>query len=167
MGGHIIAIPRDNLPVLAGQGTTDPLWNIDDEWMPVTKLREHAGARSVILALGAPTSLAAEASDKASSAGVPTDVYVVNGFPLPDGFLDDIAARYQQVLTIEDGLIGTPAGGLRGFAAYVASGLRDGHVQVECFGIADPQIAPSDHYQQVWEHYGMTAAALTTALIGH
>jgi transketolase N-terminal domain/subunit/transketolase C-terminal domain/subunit len=162
-GGHIVAIPRDNLPVLTAQGTDQPLWKADDDWEPVTTLRAHAGARNAILALGAPSFLAAQASDRATAQGEATDVYVINGFPLPEEFLDDIAARYPRVLTIEDGLIGTKEAGLRGFAAYVAHSFhQDG--QLQCFGIADPRIAPSDHYMQVWEHYGMTADALTSAL---
>jgi hypothetical protein len=31
-------------------------------------------------------------------------------------------------------------------------------------GIVDPQIAPSDHYLEVWEHYGMTADAIVARL---
>ena len=30
-------------------------------------------------------------------------------------------------------------------------------------GIVDPQIAPSDHFIEVWEHYGITQAKLTQA----
>ena len=32
MGGHIIAIPRDVLPVLTRKGTTEPIWSATDEW---------------------------------------------------------------------------------------------------------------------------------------
>ena len=38
-GGHIVAIPRDVLPVLTKKGTTDPIWSATDTWEPVTALR--------------------------------------------------------------------------------------------------------------------------------
>ncbi len=31
-GGHIVAIPRDTLPVLTQQGSSDPLWQADEPW---------------------------------------------------------------------------------------------------------------------------------------
>ena len=52
------------------------------------------------------------------------DVYVVNGFPLPDGFLDGLAKRYKKILTVEDGLIGTVDSGLRGVAGYADGGAE-------------------------------------------
>jgi hypothetical protein len=69
------------------------------------------------------------------------------------------------VVTIEDGLIGSPASGLRGFASLVASDLAPRGVQLDHFGISDPQVAPSDAYMQVWQHFGMTEAALTECLM--
>jgi hypothetical protein len=120
MGGHIIGIPRDNLPVLTRMGTSEPLWNAADEWTAVTPLRQHPGARTVILAVGAPSFVAAGASEKAATLGVASDVYVVNGFPGAEEFVRELPQRYDRILTIEDGLIGTPTSGVRGFAAYVA-----------------------------------------------
>ena len=32
-------------------------------------------------------------------------------------------------------------------------------------GIGDPQIAPSDTFEVVWAHYGMTAEALTQRIL--
>lgn len=164
-GGHIVAIPRDNLPVLTRQGSSDPLWAADDEWTPVTLFRQQAGAAVAVLALGAPSYLAGAASDAALAAGVAADVYVVNGLPLEPHFLGDVAKRYQKVITVEDGLIGTVDSGLRGFAGLVASALHGSGVVLDHFGIVDPHIAPSDHYVQVWEHYGITEAGITQSIV--
>ena len=67
-------------------------------------------------------------------------------------------------MTIEDGLIGNPDSGLRGFAGLVASHLAARGVTLAHLGITDPQIAPSDDYRTVWDHFGMTTAALIAAL---
>jgi transketolase len=164
-GGHIVAIPRDTLPVLTKQGGSDPLWQADDAWTPVTQMRSHANAKTAILALGSPAYLAAAASEKATAAGVPTDAYVVNGFPLAEGFLAGIASRYGRVLTIEDGLIGTPDSGLQGFAGVAASSLMSAGVSLHHFGIVDPSVAPSETFDKVWEHFGMTEAELLKTLL--
>ena len=163
-GGHIVAIPRDNLPVLTRQGTSDPLWNTTDAWTPATVLRQFPDSRIVILAVGAPSYLAAEAADEAASQGIFADAIVVNGFPLADSFFADIATRYTRVITIEDGLIGTVESGLRGFAALAASQLYRSRVDMDHLGITDPGVAPSDHFHKVWEHYGMTRAALVASI---
>jgi transketolase N-terminal domain/subunit/transketolase C-terminal domain/subunit len=164
-GGHIVAIPRDTLPVLTKQGSSDPLWQADDPWTAVTAMRKQPNATTAILALGAPAYLAASASDKATAAGVPTDIYVVNGFPLDEDFLAGIAARYARVLTIEDGLIGTPAAGLQGFAGLAASSLAGAGVSLGHFGIVDPSIAPSETFDKVWEHFGISEKHLLDALL--
>ena len=165
MGGHIVGIPRDNLPVLTRMGTSDPLWNAGDEWTAVTALREHPGARTVILAVGAPSFLAAAASEKAAAQGVASDVYVVNGFPGAEVFVRELPQRYDRILTIEDGLIGTPSSGVRGFAAYVVGQVGGTAVALEHFGIADPHVAPSESFLPVWAHYGMTEDDLAAALL--
>jgi deoxyxylulose-5-phosphate synthase len=164
-GGHIVAIPRDNLPVLTKQGSTDPLWTVDDPWSPVTTCRQHPGAKVAVLTVGAPSYLAVAASDNAMAQGTAADVYVVNGFPLPEGFLEGLPARYRKIVTVEDGLIGTLGSGLRGFAAQVAATLAGASVAFDHFGIVDPQIAPSEHFVQVWEHYGMTEAAILKSVV--
>jgi transketolase len=162
-GGHIVAIPRDNLPVLTREdGST--LWNAGDAWAPITKYRERGGARTVILTIGAPSYLAAQASDKAAERGTPIDVYVVNGFPLDGDFIETLPDRYSRVATLEDGLIGTPEAGVRGLAAYVAGKLAHTGVALEPFGIVDPRIAPSETFQEVWAHFGMTADAIAERL---
>jgi transketolase N-terminal domain/subunit len=163
-GGHIVAIPRDNLPVLTRQGTSEPLWNAVDLWTPSTVLRQFPDSRLVILAVGAPSYLAAEAADQAAAQGIFADAIVVNGFPLADSFFADIATRYARVITLEDGLIGTVESGLRGFAALAASQLYRSRVDLDHFGITDPGVAPSEHFHKVWEHYGMTTAALIQSI---
>jgi transketolase N-terminal domain/subunit/transketolase C-terminal domain/subunit len=163
-GGHIIAIPRDNLPVLTKQGTSDPAWNGGDDWTPVTTLRERDGADVAILTVGAPSFLALAASDAAAAQGVAADVHVINGFPLDDGWLPGVGRRYRKIVTLEDGLIGTPAAGLRGFAAFAAGQLYGSGVELAHFGIVDPQVAPSETFQEVWRHYGMTEEEVRAAL---
>jgi deoxyxylulose-5-phosphate synthase len=93
------------------------------------------------------------------------DAYVVNGFPLEEGFLEGLAARYRRIVTVEDGLIGDPQSGTRGFAGLVATALAGSGVRLAHLGIADPQIAPSEHFVTVWEHFGITDDALLTALL--
>jgi transketolase N-terminal domain/subunit/transketolase C-terminal domain/subunit len=159
-GGHIVAIPRDNLPVLTRDDGKTPLWNAGDEWTAVTPFRTRAGARTAILTIGAPSFLAGEASGKAAEHGVPVDVYVVNGFPIEESFLTDLPHRYDRILTLEDGLIGGLDGGLRGLAAYVTGKFAGCGVKIEHLGIVDPRIAPSETFLDVWAHYGMTADAI-------
>jgi transketolase C-terminal domain/subunit len=74
-GGHIVAVPRDTLPVLSRQGSKDPLFQIDDAWTPATVLREVRDAKTVILTIGAPSYMAASAADSAAAQGVPVDGY--------------------------------------------------------------------------------------------
>ncbi len=165
-GGHIVAIPRDNLPILTKADSSDPVWNAADEWTPVTILRERSGAGTIVLSIGAPTFMAVAASDRAEEQGVAADVHVVNGFPLPDAYLQEIAGRYTRVITLEDGLIGNPASGIKGVAALVAGQLYGSGVEIDHFGITDPHVAPSESFMEVWEHYGMSEAALLEALLG-
>lgn len=164
-GGHIIGIPRDNLPILTKAGTSDPVWNAGDEWAAISTLRQNAGATTAILSIGAPTYMAVAASDQALAQRVPSDVYVVNGFPLPESFMQELPQRYRRVLTLEDGLIGTPDAGIRGFAAFVAGHLSGSGVAIEHFGIADPHVAPSDSFLELWEHYGMREQHMLAALV--
>jgi transketolase N-terminal domain/subunit/transketolase C-terminal domain/subunit len=163
-GGHIIGIPRDNLPVLTKSGTTEPLWTADEPWTAITRFRQHAGAEVAVLSIGAPSYLAGAASDKASASGVAADVYVINGFPLSESFIDGLSGRYKKVITVEDGLIGTVESGLRGFAAYVATELYGSNVALDHFGIVDPHIAPSDHFLEVWKHYGITEDGIARSI---
>ena len=163
-GGHIVAIPRDNLPVLTKDDGKTPLWNAGDAWEPVTTARGRSGAKTAILTIGAPSYLAVEASDKAAAAGVLADVHIVNGFPLPESFLEGLPGRYERIITLEDGVIGTVEAGLRGFAAYVAGKFASCGARVEHLGIVDPTIAPSETFLDVWAPYRMQADAIAARL---
>lgn len=163
-GGHIVAVPRDNLPVLTRADGKTPLWAAGDEWTSVTPSRTREGARTAILTVGAPSYLAVQASDTAATRGVPVDVYIVNGFPLDEAFLLDLPGKYDRIVTLEDGLIGTVDAGLRGFAAFLAGKLANSDVTFDHVGIVDPRLAPSDTFQEVWAHYGMTADAIAARL---
>lgn len=166
-GGHIVAIPRDTLPVLTRQNSNEALWSGGDAWTPATTLRSHRDAKSVILTIGAPSYLAAAAAEKATAQGVATDAIVVNGFPLAEDFFDGVAARYSHIVTLEDGLIGTPTSGLRGFAGVVATNLQGAGLAMDHLGIVDPAVAPSETFQEVWQHFGITEADLLRVLLDH
>jgi transketolase C-terminal domain/subunit len=158
-------VPRDNLPVLERQDGSGPLWEADQPWQAATPYRRYPGARRVILAMGAPAYLAAEAAAALAHGGTPTDVHVVNGLPLPPNALADWARQYPEgMVTVEDGLIGTPDSGIRGFAALVAGAAWGHGVPAAHVGITDPRVAPSEGHLEVWEHFGITAAALVDAV---
>ena len=52
-----------------------------------------------------------------------------------------------------------------GFAAFAAGKLAECGMKLEHLGIVDPQIAPSETFEKVWAHYGITADALTERLM--
>ena len=56
------------------------------------------------------------------------------------------------------------ATGVRGVAGLVAAAAGSAGVPVAHVGIVDPRIAPSDGHMEVWEHFGITAGALTEAV---
>jgi len=158
-GAHIVAIPRDNLLVLSNE-QGNALYNTDSEWEAVTPLRKHDGAKIAILALGATAGIALEAAEQL---GGSADVYVINGLPLPDGFLDGIFGEYDGVVTVEDGIIGTRTTGVRGFAGLVLSAASCTSAKTEHIGIVDPRIAPSEGHEEIWEHFGLTSGAIAAA----
>lgn len=165
-GGHIIGIPRDNLPVLSKQDGSGALYNPTDKWEAITTFRQYDGAKKAILALGAPAYLGEEAAASLSEQGEPTDVYIVNGFPVDEDELSALIAKYDGVVTIEDGIIGTAGTGLRGFASVIAGLALRGGTKADFVGINDPRIAPADGHLEVWEHFGLTAEALVEAVKG-
>ena len=165
-GGHIIGIPRDNLPILEKQDGSGPLWTAESEWEAVTLYRHYEGAKRVILAFGAPAFLGDKAAKQLNAEGIPTDVAIVNGLPLPGDFLPGLARNYPEgVATIEDGLIGCSRSGIRGFASVVCYDLQ-GVIPTAHVGIVDPRIAPSNGHIEVWEHFGITSDALVEAIKG-
>ena len=162
-GGHIIGVPRDNLPVLGKQDGSGPLWEADSAWADVTAFRQYEGAKKAILAMGAPAFLAGEAAELCAGKDS-VDVHIVNGLPVADGALDALVERYPGGLaTIEDGLIGHPGVGLRGFASLVQSAAA-GRVPLAHVGIVDPTIAPSEGHLPTWRHFGITTDALVEAV---
>ena len=163
-GGHIIGIPCDNLPVLDKQDGSAALWDADSAWEDVTTYRQYEGAQKAILALGAPAYLGAEAAEQLEGEE-PVDVLVVNALPLSEGALADLVGRYSGgVVTIEDGLIGNPEVGIRGFASLVQSAAVITRTPVAHVGIVDPTIAPSEGHLPMWEHFGITTEALVEAV---
>ncbi len=160
-GGHIIGIPRDNLPILEKQGTTEPLWQPGDAWEAVTQYRKYPGAKKAVLAIGATAYIAGQAADRTKDA----DVYVINGLPWGDDQMAKFVKQYPAgLVTVEDGLIATPEIGLRGFAGLVQSASAKSGVPLSFIGITDPRVAPSDGHQEVWEFFGITADAIAAAL---
>jgi len=164
-GGHIIGIPRDDLPVLEKQDGSGALWDADSAWENVSQYRRHEGATRAILAFGAPAFLAAEAADKLTKKGTPTDVHIVNALPLSATELEKVAAPYTDgIVTVEDGFIGTAATGIRGFAGLVTSAASGAGLPVAHVGITDPRTAPSVGHMETWAHFGITAKALMRAV---
>ncbi|MDA0335855.1 MAG: hypothetical protein O2782_11865 [bacterium] len=164
-GGHIIGIPRDNLPVLSRQDGSGPLWEATDAWEPITTFRTYKGAEHAILAFGAPAFVAEDAAAKLARKGVPTDVHIINGLPLEARMLEHLLAPYTAgVVTIEDGLIGNAYTGVSGFAGLVASTAADAGLPVRHIGITDPTTAPADGHMETWAHFGITSAALVKAV---
>jgi len=164
-GGHLIGIPRDNLPILTRQNSDQPLWQATDEWKSVTEYRSYSGATRAILVIGAPAFLCADAAEELNKRGHPADVYIINGLPVDPDALCRFFAKYPQgLVTVEDGIIGNCAVGLRGFASLIASNAHEARVPVAHVGITDPRIAPSDGHHEVWAHFGITRDAIVSAI---
>ena len=162
-GAHVIGIPRDNLPILAKQDGSGPLWETTDTWEAVTTYRQYKGAKKAILALGAPAFLAGEVAEKLGD----VDAHIINGLPIAKGALEKLVRSYPGgVVTIEDGFIGTAETGVRGFAGLVASVASQFNVKVAHLGVTDPRTAPSEGHMETWAHFGMTRAALAQAVKG-
>ncbi len=160
-GGHLIGIPRDNLPILTRQGSDAPLWQADEPWTAVTAYRTFPNARKAILVVGAPACLAGAVAEQKQS----VDVHVVNGFPLPESVLAQWFEQYPDgLVTVEDGLIATPETGLRGFAGLVRTAVHGRSVPLAHIGIVDPRVAPSDGHYETWAHFGITESAIAAAV---
>ncbi len=167
-GGHIIGIPRDNLPILEKQDGSGALWSNTDSWEEITEFRKFPGAERAILVIGAPAFLADQASFELNKKGVKTDVHIINGLPISESKLLTLFSTYSGgIVTVEDGLIADARVGLRGFAGVVSSGvavsgekLPLGHI-----GITDPRIAPSEGHMETWEHFGITANAIVKSVL--
>ncbi len=164
-GAHIIAIPRDNIPVLSKQDSTEALFNPTDSWEPITQYRKYDEAKRAILAIGAPAYLADAATKELNEKGISTDAYIVNGMPCGEDELAKLVKKYPEgVVTIEDGLIGDLETGYRGFAGVAYNAANISGVNFQAIGIEDPRIAPSEHFKEVWEHFGITSRALVDSV---
>ena len=164
-GAHILGIPRDNLPILAKQDSPEPLWKADSPWTDVSQLRARPDAKKAILAFGATAFVAAEASDKLAGDGIVADAWVVNGLPLDEGRLSALFKQYPEgLVTIEDGLIGTPAKGIRGFAGLVRGAAHGKRIPLAHLGITDPRIAPSEGHLELWQYFGIDVPAAIEAV---
>jgi len=163
-GGHILAIPRDNLPILSKQDGSGPLFDHASPWEAITACRRYPGSRAAILAFGATAFLAVNAAENLQAEKRPVDVYVVNGLPLPVDALASLLKQYPGgLVTAEDGITATRAEGLRGFAGLVSSASYGTGVPLAHIGIEDPRTAPSDGHLEVWAHFGITAEAIAEA----
>ncbi|MBR6020792.1 MAG: hypothetical protein IK066_00065 [Kiritimatiellae bacterium] len=163
-GAHIVGVPRDNLPVLTGPDGKE-LWAPGAPWTDALPMRKNEGARKAILGFGASAFVAAEAADRMAAAGEPVDAWAVNGLPLEKGRLEGWFDRYPQgIVTVEDGLIGTPETGIRGFAGMVRGAAHGRNLPLAHLGIVDPRIAPSDGHMELWKYFGIDADAAVEAL---
>ncbi|HPC58732.1 MAG TPA: hypothetical protein PK689_07020, partial [Kiritimatiellia bacterium] len=106
-----------------------------------------------------------EASDKLNDEGIAADAWVINGLPLEK---DRLATLFQQypdgIVTIEDGLIGDPDAGIRGFAGIVRGAAHGRPLPLIHLGITDPRIAPSDGHLELWQYFGIDSAAAIAAV---
>lgn len=164
-GAHVLGIPRDNLPILARQDSQAPLWNADSPWTDVTPLRAMPGAKKAILGFGATAFVAAEAADQLATEDQAVDAWAVNGLPLDAGRLEALFQQYPEgLVTIEDGLIGTPESGLRGFAGLVRGAAFGKKLPLVHLGIVDPRIAPSEGHLELWQYFGIDVPSAVAAV---
>ncbi len=166
-GGHIVAIPARQ-PAGADEAGI--------ERSAVDRRRTRGRRSRAIGSTRAPRSRcsrlarraisrARPASAPARRASPPTSTSI-NGFPLPEDFLDGLVGALQEDRhgrgradrnRRTQGCAASPA--------YVASALYGSGVALDHFGIVDPQIAPSDHFVQVWEHYGITEEEIAESIL--
>ena len=164
-GAHILGIPRDNLPVLAKQDAKEPLWTAKSPWTDATQLRARPGAKKALLGFGATAFVAAEASDKLAGEGLAADAWVINGLPLEEHRLENLFKQYPDgLVTLEDGLIGTPEAGIRGFAGLVRGAACGKKIPLVHLGITDPRIAPSEGHLELWQYFGIDAPSAIAAV---
>lgn len=160
-GGHIIGVPRADVPILTKEGSDDPLWDEYSPWEAVTPYRTATNATKAILAFGCTAAISGDAFDTIRD----VDVSIVNGLPFEAGQLDQLLDKYKDgIVTVEDGIIGNREFGMRGFAGLVQTAAYDKHVPVAHIGVSDPRVAPSHGHAEVWEHFGITAANIVKAV---
>ena len=154
----------DNLPILTGPDGA-PVWENTTAWTDASLLRERLGARKAILGFGASACVAAEAADKLAAEGIDVDAWSVNGLPLSEHRLESWFNRYPDgIVTIEDGLIGTLADGIRGFAGLVRTAAFGKDIPLRHLGITDPRVAPSEGHLELWRYFGIDTDSAITAV---
>lgn len=164
-GAHVVGIPRDQLPVLARPDSPEPVWRADAPWTDATPLRTRPGAKQALLGFGATAFVAAEASDKLAAGGQLVDAWAINGLPLAENRLATFFRQYSEgLVTIEDGLIGTPEKGIRGFAGLVRGAAFGKKLPLLHLGITDPRIAPSDGHLELWQYFGIDVPSALAAV---
>lgn len=162
-GAHIIGLPREDFPVLSSEDGS-PFYTADGDWAPMSLLRSSPDAGIAVLAVGATAEVGLEVFNR-SHAHSPIDLYVVNGLPVGQSALRAIISTHRRgIVTIEDGLIGVPESGIRGFAGVVSSAADGSDTPLRHFGITDPRVAPSAGGREVWEHFGLTADDILEAV---
>ncbi len=93
------------------------------------------------------------------------DAWAVNGLPLSEHRLESWFNRYPDgIVTIEDGLIGTPESGIRGFAGLVRGAAFGKDIPLRHLGITDPRVAPSDGHLELWRYFGIDADSAIAAV---
>ena len=66
-------------------------------------------------------------------------------------------------MTLEDGLIGSPEKGLRGFAGLVCGAAHGKKLPLIHLGITDPRIAPSEGHLELWQYFGIDVPSAIAA----
>ena len=103
--------------------------------------------------------------DQLAAEGLVADAWVVNGLPLDAGRLEALFKQYPEgLVTIEDGLIGTPESGLRGFAGLVRGAAFGKKLPLVHLGIVDPRIAPSEGHLELWQYFGIDVPSAVAAV---
>ena len=128
-------------------------------------MRAQPGAKKALLGFGATAFVAAEAADQLAAEGIVADAWVVNGLPLDAGRLEALFKQYPEgLVTIEDGLIGTPESGLRGFAGLLRGAAHGKKLPLIHLGIVDPRIAPSEGHLELWQYFGIDVPSAVAAV---
>ena len=165
-GGHIVAIPRDTLPVLTKQGSSDPLWQADEPWTPVTPMRIAAGRedRDSGARRARPTSLHPPARRRPPPACRPTSTSSTASrsrrFPRRPGVALHARADDRRRVDRHAGLRPARLRRPRGVDARraPASSLHHSASSIR-------SIAPSETFVEVWEHFGISEKHLLDVLL--
>jgi transketolase len=152
-GPAYVRINRNDLPFLYPEAEPYHIGKM-------TVLRE--GDRAVVFACGVMASRALEAADRLQAGGISTRVVNVSTLkPLDEAAIIRLAAGMQAVVAAEEHSV---IGGLG--SAVLAALRRERGAPVELVGIRDSFGLSSADYPSLLEHFGLTAAAVETAVRG-